>query len=155
MHTLIWRCVGTVSTKKVMVRFITSMLPLSMMHNNTVIKYLLERPSSQLFNNANKKKSLKVWYKSLQRVKGDYTRYIVYTYPKNLAESLYKNTHSLLKKIEEKTHTIFLSIDFVIFPSRTKALGSGMKRVLRKSTRESTEYWLFWKYSSKYWVHIL
>ena len=31
----------------------------------------------------------------------------------------------------------------------------GMKRVLRKSTWVSTEYWLFWKYSSKYWVHIL
>ena len=32
---------------------------------------------------------------------------------------------------------------------------AGMKRVLRKSTWVSTEYWLFWKYSSKYWVHIL
>ena len=32
---------------------------------------------------------------------------------------------------------------------------TGMKRVLRKSTRVSTEYWLFWKYSIKYWVHIL
>ena len=32
---------------------------------------------------------------------------------------------------------------------------AGMKRVLRKSTQISTEYWLFWKYSSKYWVHIL
>ena len=34
-------------------------------------------------------------------------------------------------------------------------LAPGMKRVLRKSTWVSTEYWLFWKYLSKYWVHIL